>query len=120
MLGVMATSLASGFLLKRTGYKPWLLAGPPVAALGLYLLSTLHSGSGETETVLYLIVTGLGMGAVMSNFIVAAQNVTSKKEMGVVSSTMSLFRSIGGTVGVTALGGHRQLPYDDRAEGQPS
>jgi len=104
MLGVMATSLASGFLLKRTGYKPWLLAGPPVAALGLYLLSTLHSGSGETETVLYLIVTGLGMGAVMSNFIVAAQNVTSKKEMGVVSSTMSLFRSIGGTVGVTALG----------------
>jgi hypothetical protein len=35
---------------------------------------------------------------------VAAQNVIRKKEMGVVTSTMSLFRSIGGTIGVTVLG----------------
>ena len=102
--GVMATSLASGFLLKRTGYKIWLLIGPPLAAFGLYLLSTLHAGSSQTEAVLFLIVTGMGLGAVMSNFIVAAQNVIRKKEMGVVTSTMSLFRSIGGTIGVTVLG----------------
>jgi hypothetical protein len=30
--------------------------------------------------------------------------VTSKHEMGVVTSSMSLFRSIGGTIGVTVLG----------------
>jgi hypothetical protein len=44
------------------------------------------------------------MGAVFSNYILAAQNVTSKNEIGVVTSSMSLFRSIGGTVGVTVLG----------------
>jgi fucose permease len=67
MMGVMATSLASGFLLKRTGYKIWLLIGPPLAAIGLFLLSTLHSGSSQIDAVIFLIITGMGLGAVMSN-----------------------------------------------------
>ncbi|WP_019176835.1 MDR family MFS transporter [Methanomassiliicoccus luminyensis] len=104
MLGSMLTTVPSGFLLKRTGYKPWLIAGPPIAALGLFLLSTLHAGSSQVEAMAYLVIVGAGMGCVMSNVIVAAQNVMPKKDMGVVSSSMSLFRSIGGTVGVTILG----------------
>jgi EmrB/QacA subfamily drug resistance transporter len=104
MMGVMVTILASGFLLKRTGYKIWLLIGPPVSALGLYLLSTLHSGSSQTDAIIYLVITGAGLGCVMSNYIVAAQNVMSKKEMGVTTSTMSLFRGLGGTIGIAVLG----------------
>jgi EmrB/QacA subfamily drug resistance transporter len=105
MGGVMITMLLSGFLLKRTGYKIWLLIGPPLAAFGLLMLSTLHAGSSQWDAILYLIITGAGLGAVMANFIVAAQNVVCKKDMGVVTSSISLFRSIGGTVGVAALGG---------------
>ncbi len=104
MIGVMITILASGFLLKRTGYKIWLLIGPPLSAFGLYMLSTLHAGSSQTDAIVYLILVGMGLGAVMSNYMVAAQNVMGKKEMGVVTSSMTLFRSIGGTIGVTILG----------------
>ncbi len=104
MIGVMITVLASGFLLKRTGYKVWLLIGPPLSAFGLLMLSTMHAGSSVSDAVIYLIITGMGLGAVMSNYMVAAQNVMNKKEMGVVTSSMTLFRSIGGTVGVTVLG----------------
>ena len=104
MIGVMITIMASGFLLKRTGYKIWLLIGPPLSAFGLYMLSTLHAGSSQTDAVIYLIIVGMGLGAVMSNYMVAAQNVMNKKEMGVVTSSMTLFRSIGGTIGVTILG----------------
>lgn len=104
MVGVMITILASGFLLKRTGYKVWLIIGPPLSAFGLFMLSTLHAGSSQTDAVIYLIITGMGLGAVMSNYMVAAQNVMNKKEMGVVTSSMTMFRSIGGTVGVTLLG----------------
>jgi EmrB/QacA subfamily drug resistance transporter len=104
MIGVMITVLASGFLLKRTGYKMWLLIGPPMSAFGLYMLSTLHAGSSQTDAVIYLIIIGMGLGAVMSNYMVAAQNVVNRKEMGVVTSSMTLFRSIGGTIGVTILG----------------
>jgi EmrB/QacA subfamily drug resistance transporter len=104
MLGMMATMLTSGFLLKKTGYKPWLIIGPPVAAFGLFMLSTLHVGSSQTDAIIYLIIVGAGLGAVMSNYIVAAQNVACKKDMGALTSTMSLFRGIGGTIGVTIFG----------------
>ena len=103
-IGMTITSVGSGFLLKKTGYMPWLIVGPPVAAVGLYLISTLEMGSPQSEASLYLILAGLGMGCVMSNFIVAAQNITPRRDMGVMTSTMSLFRSIGGTVGAALIG----------------
>ena len=34
MIGLMLTVIISGFLLKRTGYKVWLVAGPPVPQWG--------------------------------------------------------------------------------------
>jgi EmrB/QacA subfamily drug resistance transporter len=105
MIGAMITSIGSGFLLKRTGYKVWLVIGPPISALGMYLLSTLNSGSSAAESIAYLIITGAGLGALMSNYIVATQNVMPKKDMGVATASMSLFRSIGGTVGVAVMGG---------------
>ena len=117
MIGVMITILASGFLLKRTGYKIWLMIGPPMSAFGLYMLSTLHAGSSQTDAIVYLILVGAGLGAVMSNYMVAAQNVMNKKEMGVVTSSMTLFRSLGGTIGVTILGADRQ-PAHGRELGQ--
>jgi EmrB/QacA subfamily drug resistance transporter len=108
LIPLMATSMVgaivSGGLLKRTGYKPWILAGPVVTAVGLYLLSTLDASSTSLEAVAFLMVAGIGLGFTMSNFIVAGQNVVRPEEMGVASSTMTLFRTLGGTVGVTILG----------------
>lgn len=104
MIGAMVGSIASGFLLKRTGYKVWVVTGPLIAAGGLLLMSTMHVGTSVWDAVLYLFITGLGLGFVMSNYIVAAQNVVSKSEIGVVTSAMSLFRGVGGTIGVTVLG----------------
>jgi len=104
MGGSMATSIGSGLLLKRTGYKPWLLVGPPLTALGMYLLSTLHADSSYLLAIIFMVIMGAGMGAVMSNYIVAAQNVMPRREMGIATASMSLFRSIGGTIGVAVMG----------------
>ncbi len=104
MLTSMLGSIVSGVLLKRTGYKVWLLAGPPIAAAGLWMLSTLNSDSSAMDAVFFLLVGGLGLGFTMANYIVAAQNVVDKKLMGTMTSSMALFRSIGGTIGITVLG----------------
>lgn len=104
MLTSMVGAIVSGLMLKRTGYKVWILAGPLIAAFGLYLLSTLHGGSDTTVAVAYLMIAGLGLGFTMANYVVAGQNVVSKEMMGVASSTLTLFRTLGGTIGVTVLG----------------
>jgi len=100
VIGMMITSLLSGMLVARTGYRIWMMIGAIISAIGMYLLSTLGTESGVTLAVLYLFVTGMGMGCVMSVVMVAAQNSAKRDEVGMVTSGVSLFRSIGGTVAV--------------------
>lgn len=104
MITAMLGAIVSGASLKRTGYKVWLVIGPLISAAGLYLLSTLQRGSPAEHTIGYLLITGLGLGFTMSNYIVAGQNVVDRKDMGAASSTLTLFRAMGGTIGVTILG----------------
>lgn len=101
--GLMLTSISSGVLAKRTGYKPWLIVGPPIAATAMFMLSTLQAGDSLLIASTYTFFTGLGLGCLSSMFMVAAQNVSQRKDLGVVTSSVNLFRSIGSTIGVGIL-----------------
>ncbi|MFA6803438.1 MAG: MDR family MFS transporter [Candidatus Methanomethylophilaceae archaeon] len=103
-IGIMITAIGSGFLSKRTGYKPWLLIGPPITVAGMLLLSTLGVGDSQYIASMYLVVLGTGLGCMMSMYMVAVQNIATKKEMGITTSAVNLFRSIGGTIGVAIFG----------------
>jgi MFS family permease len=104
MIMVVAGSMVSGRLLKRTGFKLWIAVGPPIAAAGLLLLSRLGAASGADEATLYLLVIGLGLGFTMATYVVAVQNEVSRRMLGVASSTLTLARSLGGTLGIALLG----------------
>lgn len=104
MVGMMGTSIAGGFVMKRTGYKVLMIAGPIVSAVGMFLLSTLGAGSSQINAIAYLIVIGAGMGMVMANYTVAAQNMMRKADIGAATSTLTLFRGLGATIGVSFLG----------------
>jgi hypothetical protein len=56
--------------------------------------------------VLYVYVgmLGLGLGMVMQVLILAVQNSVHFRHMGVATSGATLFRSIGGSIGVAAFG----------------
>jgi hypothetical protein len=47
---------------------------------------------------------GLGIGLVMSPMSMAAMNAVDRSKAGVASGTLSMFRMVGGTFGVAALG----------------
>ena len=49
-------------------------------------------------------VLGLGLGATMQNLVLAVQNNTAQSDMGAASSVVAFFRSMGGSIGVSALG----------------
>ncbi len=100
--GMMITSMASGSLLERTGYKPWLIFGPIVTAASLWFMSTLKYGGDVIDMAGCLFGLGLGLGCMMSVVMVAAQNCAKPNEMGMTTSSVNLMRSIGTTSG-TAL-----------------
>lgn len=98
VIGMMATSIISGFMLNKTGPKPWLIAGPVLSCIGMLLLATIHAGTSSIFMLGCVFIVGIGLGCVMSVMMTTVQNSAKEGEIGMTTSGASLFRSIGGTV----------------------
>jgi EmrB/QacA subfamily drug resistance transporter len=105
MAGLMVTSVGSGRIIARTGrYRSWPIAGMLLGAAGMALLSTMDAATSRLESSLYMVVLGLGMGMVMQVLVLAVQNASEPRDMGVVTSAVNFFRSLGGSFGVAVFG----------------
>jgi EmrB/QacA subfamily drug resistance transporter len=105
MAGLLSASIAAGQIITRTGrYRVFPILGMAVASLGLFLLSTLDVGSSRWESGLYMFVLGAGIGLVMQVMVLATQNEAPISDLGVATSTVTFFRTIGGSVGVSIFG----------------
>jgi EmrB/QacA subfamily drug resistance transporter len=105
MLGFIASSVVGGQLMARTGrYKVLALAGFAVAAFGMFLLSRMTTGTTNGELVRNMIITGLGLGILMSLFTIIVQNAFNRDMLGQVTSGITFFRSLGGSIGVAVIG----------------
>lgn len=106
MGGVLLTSVTSGRAISRMGrYKVFPIVGTAIMAVALHLLSTLGVESPVWLASGYMLLLGLGLGMVMQVLVLAAQNAVPYRYLGVATSGTTLFRSIGGTVGVAFFGG---------------
>ena len=105
MGGLLISSIASGQIISRVGrYKFFPIAGTFVAAIGMFLLSSLSASTGTGVAALHMLVLGLGLGMVMQVLVLAVQNAVPYEMLGVATSGATLFRSIGGSFGVAVLG----------------
>lgn len=105
MLGMLVVSLAVGQVITRTGrYRVFPILGTGVMAGGALLLSTLGVDTTRFTSSVYMVVLGAGMGFLMQVTMLVAQNSVELKDMGVASSTATLFRTIGGSFGVALFG----------------
>jgi EmrB/QacA subfamily drug resistance transporter len=105
MAGLLVTSILSGNLISRYGhYRRFPIAGTAVATLGLYLLSHINASTSSLAVALYMVVLGLGLGMVMQVLVLAVQNAVDYRYLGVATSGSTLFRQIGGSIGVSAFG----------------
>ncbi len=109
--GLFIASTVSGQVITRTGrWKAWLLAGGVLVTSGLGLLGSLRFDTPYWHVAVYMALLGLGVGMMMQNLVLCTQNQVSPSDLGVASSVVTFFRSLGGAIGVSALGavlGHR-------------
>jgi len=105
MLALIGSSVAAGQFVSRTGrYRGVLLSAPLVLLGGFLLLTRLDAGSTSTDVTLDMVVVGLGLGLGMQTYVLVVQNAAPARMMGVVTAATQFSRSVGGTIGVTAMG----------------
>jgi EmrB/QacA subfamily drug resistance transporter len=105
MAGLLVTSIVSGQLISRLGrYRMFPIAGTALVAVAMFLLSRLGVATSIWVAAGYAVVLGLGLGMVMQVLVLAVQNAVDRSVMGVATSGSTLFRQIGGSIGVALFG----------------
>jgi len=123
-IGASVGSLGSGLIMNHTGkYK----------VLGLCILATFVTGTGLLATInfttaswpayIYLFLTGVGYGGMLTITLLATISAVSHDHQAVVTSATYAFRSTGSTIGVTIAGAVFQnilvTSLHSRFDGQP-
>jgi hypothetical protein len=105
VVGLLVTSIASGVAVSRTGrYKIFPVVGTLVMALGLYLLSKLDAHTGYALMSLYMLVLGIGIGLCMQVLTIIVQNTADFGDLGVATSGVTFFRTLGSSFGAAIFG----------------
>ncbi|MCA5892117.1 MFS transporter [Isoptericola sp. NEAU-Y5] len=105
VVGTMLAGIVLGRIISNTGrYKAIMVGGAAVLTASLFALSTIEVDTSFVLISVYLFGLGLSVGALMQNLVLATQNTLDVREMGSGTSGVAFFRSLGGAIGVSALG----------------
>ncbi|MGH3542875.1 MAG: MDR family MFS transporter, partial [Mycobacterium sp.] len=103
--GLLTTSMGSGVLVGRTGrYKIFPVVGTAVMAIAFLLMSRMNPSTPALLQSLYLFVLGAGIGLCMQVLILIVQNTSSFEDLGVATSGVTFFRTIGSSFGAAIFG----------------
>lgn len=113
--GLFLSSTVSGQVISRTGrWKAFVLVGGVLMTAGLGLMATIEFDTDYWVVAPYMLLIGAGVGMLMQNLVLAVQNVIAPQDLGAASSFVAFARSLGGAIGVSALGallGHRVVDH---------
>ena len=105
MFGILGGAIGSGRIMSNTGHYKWLpTIGAVIMAFGLYRLSSISPDRSSLVLSIDIFILGIGMGPIMSVGTTAIQNAVPREIMGAATASYTMFRQIGGSVGVALFG----------------
>jgi len=103
-MGIMAGSVISGRTISKIGrYKIFPVMGTILLTVSLLLMTTFTADSPYWWIGILSFIFGLGLGGVLQPTVLAVQNAVEMRDLGVATSSVTLFRQLGATVGTAAF-----------------
>ncbi|MBI1952117.1 MFS transporter [Candidatus Saccharibacteria bacterium] len=102
---IAITSAVVSKLVSRVGYKPFLVVGPVVLSIGLYVLSTTMKVHGNYWHNVFpgLALSAMGMGLSFISMTLAATSGVPKHFSGLASGILNTSQQVGGAIGLAVL-----------------
>lgn len=101
-IAMVVISAFTGKWITKTGkYKRYAVLGMPIMIAGMVMMAFMNN---IAMAVASMIVFGLGLGLGMPVFSLTVQNAVKPSELGVATASSQLFRSLGGTIGISVMG----------------
>lgn len=103
--GMLITSIGSGNIVGRTGrYKVFPVVGTATMAVGFLLLAGMDAATPTWQQSVFLFVLGAGIGLCMQVLVLVVQSTASFSDLGVATSGVTFFRTIGSSFGAAIFG----------------
>jgi EmrB/QacA subfamily drug resistance transporter len=103
--GTLVTSTLAGQIASRTGrYKIFPIIGTAMVTLALFLISRMTAETSNVTIAGLMLLLGLGIGFFTQMLVIAVQNAVEYHDLGVATSSATLFRLVGGSLGTSLLG----------------
>lgn len=103
-LGIMVGSIASGQTISRTGrYKMLPVFGSILITVSLAWMTQLKVDTPYSSIAMMSLLFGFGLGGLLQPTIIAVQNAVSPRDIGVATSSVTLFRQMGATLGTAVF-----------------
>jgi hypothetical protein len=107
ILGVVFSSIISGQLVSRTSlfsYRTICIFGGIFIVVGAGLITTWTETTGRGPQIGYMIISGIGVGAIMQTTILLCQHIVPVSDLASVTALLLFFRTIGAVFGIAILG----------------
>lgn len=98
---IFLSTLSGRWISKSGKYKRFAIAGMPFMVIGMLMMAFMHN---VVVAVAAMIVFGIGLGISMPVFTLTVQNAVAPAQLGVATATATLFRNLGGTIGIAVMG----------------
>lgn len=104
-LAMVAGSTISGQIVTKTGsYKKLAMLGLLIMVSGMTSMHFMDTETTNTTAIVNMMLVGSGLGIAFPIFTLTVQNAVEHKYLGVATSSVQLFRQLGGTIGVSIMG----------------
>lgn len=104
-IGIILAATGSGRQVSKMGrYKVFPILGTIITAGGFALLSLIQPNINQWTLSLYMFIVGAGIGMFMQLTVLAVQNAVEFKYMGTATSSVTFFRTLGGSFGTAIFG----------------
>jgi EmrB/QacA subfamily drug resistance transporter len=105
LVGWPIASALGGRLLPKVGFRPFVRLGLAITALSGVALALFGERGGLAGLQIITGAFGVGMGFANTALLIAVQTSVAWNERGIVTASTMFFRTIGGALAVSAMGG---------------
>ncbi|MBA3825492.1 MAG: hypothetical protein H0X24_16545 [Ktedonobacterales bacterium] len=85
-------------------YQAILIVAAVVMTVGAFLLTRLTATSGTSETLIVMVILGLGIGPFFTGPTLAAQNALPSQQLGIGTAAVRYMGQLGSVLGVAVIG----------------
>ena len=103
-IGIMTGSIFSGRTISKLGkYKMLPVAGTIILTISLLLMTSFRADTSYWWIAILSYAFGVGLGGVLQPTVIAVQNAVEVRDLGVATSSVTLFRQLGATIGTAVF-----------------